>query len=261
MPNPVTGSRPAKNQEQLRDAVLRQCDKYNITHAVLNGWPESLKVWSETDPHRFLRAPMVLQSGTHPLFTPEELRAMNQRGEAAVLGEIMGQYMGLDPGDPILEPYWAMAESLDIPVMIHSGTSFADTAASGYPAFRLRYGDPLLLEDVLVRHPKLRLWIAHGGLPWTEETFALMQQYPRVYMDISTIDWIMGEQGKAGFYGFLSSAVQQGFGKRIMFGSDEMGWPDAIDLAVSTVDEAPFLSAEQKADIFYNNAATFFRIK
>ncbi len=110
--------------------------------------------------------------------------------------------------------------------MIHTGTSFADTAAAGYPAFRLRYGNPLLLENVLVRHPKLRLWIAHGGLPWTEETFALMQQYPRVYMDISTIDWIMGEQGRAGFYGF-----------------------------------PPFLTPEQKADIFYNNAATFFRVK
>ncbi len=46
-----------------------------------------------------------------------------------------------------------------------------------------------------------------------------------------------------------------------MFGSDEMGWPDAIDLAFSTVDHAPFLTPEQKADIFYNNAATFFRVK
>src|SRR5579863_408406 len=45
MPNPVTGSRPMRTREELRGAVLRTCDKHNITHAVLNGWPESLKVW------------------------------------------------------------------------------------------------------------------------------------------------------------------------------------------------------------------------
>lgn len=44
-----------------------------------------------------------------------------------------------------------------------------------------------------------------------------------------------------------------------MFGSDEMGWPDAIGLAIITVDQAPFLTAEQKADIFYNNAAAVFQ--
>jgi predicted TIM-barrel fold metal-dependent hydrolase len=64
--------------------------------------------------------------------------------------------------------------------MIHTGTSFPGTPYFGYPAFRLRLGDPLLLEDVLVKHPKLRLWIAHGGEPWTEETIALTAEYPQI---------------------------------------------------------------------------------
>lgn len=45
-----------------------------------------------------------------------------------------------------------------------------------------------------------------------------------------------------------------------MFGSDEMSWPDAIGLAIKGVDSAPFLTPEQKADIFYNNAVEFFRL-
>jgi predicted TIM-barrel fold metal-dependent hydrolase len=144
----------------------------------------------------------------------------------------MSQYAGMEPSDPILEPYWAVAETMNVPVMIHTGTSFPGTAYKGYPNFRLRLGNPLLLEDVLVKHPKLRLWIAHGGLPWSEETFALMAQYPQIYMDISTIDWTGGEAGRPAFHQFLAEAIVRGLGKRIMFGSDEMGWPDAIGLAI-----------------------------
>ena len=140
----------------------------------------------------------------------------------------------------------AKAEELDVPVMIHMGTSFPGTAYSGYPAFRLRLGNPMLLEDVLVKHPKLRLWIAHGGLPWTQEMFALMRQYPQLYMDVATIDWIGGAAGRPAFHAFLKDAINRGLGKRIMFGSDEMAWPDAIGLAVEGVDSAAFLTPEQQ---------------
>lgn len=48
--------------------------------------------------------------------------------------------------------------------------------------------------------------------------------------------------------------------KRIMFGSDQMVWPEAIDVSIAAINEAPFLSAEQKRDILYNNAARFLRL-
>ena len=50
------------------------------------------------------------------------------------------------------------------------------------------------------------------------------------------------------------------FGKRIMFGSDQGEWPGVIGPAIDIIDEAPFLTKEQKADIFYNNAARFLRL-
>ena len=49
-------------------------------------------------------------------------------------------------------------------------------------------------------------------------------------------------------------------GKRILFGSDQMYWPDAIGEAIKSVRTAPFLSEEQKRDILYNNAARFLRL-
>ena len=260
VPNPVTGVAAAANPQALRDAVIQACERYHIAHAVLNGWPGTLQSWAKSDSQRFILAPMVLNNDRTPVISVSDLRSEIKNGRAGALGEIMSQYAGLDPSDPILEPYWALAESMDVPVMIHTGTSFPGTPYKGYPNFRLRLGNPLLLEDVLVKHPKLRLWIAHGGLPWREETFALMAQYPQVYMDISTINWIGGEAGKPAFQQFLAESIGRGLEKRIMFGSDEMGWPDSIELAIKGVDSAPFLSPQQKTDIFYENAMTFFRL-
>jgi len=45
-----------------------------------------------------------------------------------------------------------------------------------------------------------------------------------------------------------------------MFGSDQMIWPDTIRIAIETIESADFLSADQKRDIFYNNAARFLRL-
>jgi predicted TIM-barrel fold metal-dependent hydrolase len=54
--------------------------------------------------------------------------------------------------------------------------------------------------------------------------------------------------------------VEAGFGKRIMFGSDAMVWPQTIPIAIQSIESADFLTSEQKRDIFYNNAARFLRL-
>jgi len=204
---------------------------------------------------------MVLEADARPVLSIEALRRQFTNGEAKLLGEMMTQYAGLRPDDDVLEPYWKLAEELDVPVMLHTGTSFPGTAYAGYPNFRLSLGNPMLLEEVLIRHPRLRVWLAHGGLPWKQETFALMSQYPQVYMDVSTICWIGGASGRPEFHAFLKEAINRGLGKRIMFGSDQMAWPDAIGLGIEGVDSAEFLSPEQKRDIFYGNAVRFLRLK
>jgi hypothetical protein len=55
--------------------------------------------------------------------------------------------------------------------------------------------------------------------------------------------------------------MNAGFGKRLMFGSDQMVWPDAIGLAIEGIESASFLTEEQKRDIFYTNAVRFFRLE
>ena len=54
--------------------------------------------------------------------------------------------------------------------------------------------------------------------------------------------------------------MDAGFGKRVMFGSDNMVWPETIGRSIEVIQQAPFLSETQKRDILYNNAARFLRL-
>src|SRR5947209_19662048 len=79
-----------------------------------------------------------------------------------------------------LEPYWALAEELDIPVGIHMGPVPPEAAYVGFPEYRMRLGNPLLLEDVLVGHPKLPVYICHAVGPFLNELLGLLYPHPQV---------------------------------------------------------------------------------
>ncbi|MGH9905382.1 MAG: amidohydrolase family protein, partial [Pyrinomonadaceae bacterium] len=195
-------------------------------------------------------SPFILEAGRPD---PEMLRQEYAAGRLSGMGEIGTQLNGVPPNDPRLEPYFALAEELDLPVLIH-------TLGIGpyMPGFRSAAGSPLLLEDVLVRHPRLRLFVENAGYPYRHEMIAMMYQYPQLYADVSTITWVIP---RIAFYDYLKALVRAGLAKRLMFGSDQMVWPEKIGKAVETIEKAPFLTKEQKRDIFYNNAVRFLRLK
>jgi predicted TIM-barrel fold metal-dependent hydrolase len=97
----------------------------------------------------------------------------------------------------------------------------------------------------------------HAGLPMVEEMIMLMNAHPQVFVDISADNWGVP---RAEFHYLLKRMVQAGYGKRIMFGSDQMVWPDSLPIAVAAIEQADFLTPAQKRDIFYNNAARFLRL-
>ena len=125
------------------------------------------------------------------------------------------------------------------------------------PTFRVAAGSPILLEDVLVRHPDLRLYVENCGFPFSSEMIAMMYQYPKLHCDVSTILWMFGRRASLDHFERL---IQAGLGKRIMFGSDQVIWPESISVAVEAIQSAEFLSPEQRADVFYGNAARFLRL-
>lgn len=82
-------------------------------------------------------------------------------------------------------------------------------------------------------------------------------QYPQLYADMSTITWVVP---RTAFYDHLEALVRAGLGKRLMFGSDQMRWPEKIGEGIQAIREAPFLTKNQKRDILFNNAARFLRL-
>lgn len=251
-PNPVTGEKPLESVEEHIKQTLSMMQRYNVVLGIASGDLESFEQLRQAAPDRIWAGP----SYGIPGLDIENLRAHYKSGRLMVMGEVCAQYDGLSPSDPVLDPYFALAESLDIPACIHMGMSFPGITQSD-PKFRVSFGNPLLLEELLNRHPKLRVWIAHLGFPFLVETIGILNVYPQVYADTSAIDWLSPREG---FYSYLKELIKAGFEKQIMFGSDQMEWPEAIGMAVEAIEKADFLSAEQKRDVLYNNAARFLRL-
>ena len=242
------------NEQALVQQTIAILQRNNV-FGVLSGTPERVRRWSEAAPGRFISA-VEIPFGSDQIDV-ESLRSLYKEGPFTVLGEIENQYAGIAPDDKRMEPYWALAEELDIPVAIHMGEGPPGGPYFGFPNYRVRLGSPLLLEEVLIRHPKLRIYVMHYGSPFVDEMIAILQSYPQVYVDTGGIQWLYP---RSYFYGQLKRLVDAGFGKRIMFGSDQMIWPGVIEPAIAIIEEAPFLTQEQKRDIFYNNAARFLRL-
>ena len=97
----------------------------------------------------------------------------------------------------------------------------------------------------------------HAGYPMLDDLLALLYTHPHVHVDVGIIVFALPH---AAFYRYLQAVVEAGFGKRVMFGSDQMVWPGVIERAIRAIEDAPFLDAQQKRDILYDNAARFLRL-
>lgn len=82
---------------------------------------------------------------------------------------------------PALRTIYKTAEELEMPVMVHTGTSI-------FPGARSKFGDPMALDDVAQDFPDLTILMAHGGRPlWCDTAFYLLRRHPNLYFDISSI--------------------------------------------------------------------------
>lgn len=231
----------------------------NNIFGVLTGQPDELKEWQNYAPDRFyLSAHFNLGKMTAP--SPSEFEELLNSSPYKVIGEISNQYAGIAVNDPRMDPYWALAEKMDIPVAVHMGEGTVGTAYLGMPGlttYRASLSNPLLLEDVLVKYPNLRISVMHYGAPFVDEMIAILGSHPQVYIDIGGIQWYYPREF---FYSHLKKFIDAGYLNRIMFGSDQGSWPGVIEPAIQIIDEAPFLNQKQKREIFYNNAARFLNL-
>jgi uncharacterized protein len=262
-PHPTTGKLPeAKTSADIFRLTLEAMDRYNIKVGVLSGRLETVYAWRAKAPDRFLASalfsgrPASDLAAHDPTPSVESLRREHAAGRLQALGEITSPYEGVDFDGPELAPYFALAAELKMPVGVHTGLTFPGAVSTCCPRYRVERGNPVHLDEVLARNRGLKLYLMHMGDIWQESTLAILHMYPQVYVDVGALVW--GAIPREQFYANLQGLVRAGFGKRIMFGSDQMVWPELIGQAIESIESAPFLSGEQKHDIFYNNAARFF---
>jgi hypothetical protein len=236
-------------------AAFAEMGRHGIVLAVASGPLSHVLRWQKANPNKIVGGAYTGPRDALP--GASELRRLFKAKSLGVLGELGLQYRGLKPSDESLRPYFRLAEQLDVPVALHTGLGDSGTPYSCCPKFRVSLGNPSLVEELLIQHPKLRVSLMHAGYPYLQETKALLYVYPQVYVDIAVVNWALPREE---FHTYLRSLIDAGFGKRIMYGSDQMIWPDMIGTSIKNVESAAFLTAEQKQDIFYNNAARFLRL-
>jgi uncharacterized protein len=254
VPNPETGAPMAvRSGLEHRRLLLNTLRRSNIVRGIVSNLPLSAQEAAVADSAGVLRLGYSLEE----LPTAEDLariRQLHVEGRLTSIGEVETSYQGIGYDDPMMEPLWELAEELDLPVMLHTGAGPTDGYRTN-PRKRLASTDVFALEEVILRHPNIRIVLQHMGYPMGDATLALMGAYSNIYLDTGATDWLVA---RPAFHSYLRKFVDAGYGDRIMFGSDAMTWPDAIPLAIEGIQSSD-LSRSEKRAILYGNARRFFR--
>lgn len=247
-PQPCKGL-PTKitDPQELRPAALAQMDRYNVVQAVVSGDKDSVLAWTDESQDRFVTG---IQISRPDEITYADLERLLRSGRVQVLGELSLQYEFVPIDDESVDPMLSLAHELDIPVHVHVA------GLGGSEDFPIHLGNPLRLAKVMAKYPGLRVYLENAAFPFLEEVTSLMYQYPTVYAEVSTILHLIPRPVA---YRYLKGLIENGLGKRVMYGSDQMVWPEVIGETIEAIEEADFLTDEEKRDILYNNAARFLR--
>ena len=122
--------------------------------------------------------------------------------------KLLPMYAGFSPDDPVLEPLWIYAEKHGLPVLLHMGTTFVAQAPL---AFTL----PRLIEPVAVRHPGVKIILAHLGHPYEGECIAVIRKHENVFADVSALHYRPFQ-----LYHALMLAQEYGVWHKLLFGTD-----------------------------------------
>lgn len=89
------------------------------------------------------------------------------------------------PNDPMAYPLYEVFAEAKLPVLFHTGHSGIGTGMPGGGGIRLKYGNPMNIDDVAVDFPDLPIILAHPSFPWQDEAISICLHKPQVYIDLS----------------------------------------------------------------------------
>jgi len=89
------------------------------------------------------------------------------------------------PNDRLAYPLYEVFAEAKLPVLFHTGHSGIGTGMRGGGGIRLKYGNPMPIDDVAVDFPDMPIVMAHPSFPWQDEAISICLHKPQVYIDLS----------------------------------------------------------------------------
>lgn len=122
--------------------------------------------------------------------------------------KLLPMYAGFRPDDRMLDPLWEYATRHNLPVLLHTGTTFIAQAP-------LDCTLPRRLDPVATRFPEVKIILAHLGHPYEGECVAVIRKHPNVYADVSALHYRPFQ-----LYHSLMLVQEYGVWNKVLFGTD-----------------------------------------
>jgi predicted TIM-barrel fold metal-dependent hydrolase len=184
--HPVLRERP----ETVADVLLREMQSAGVNAALAMGcWNPPESEAAERDPLGIAQTLLVARNvpGLHAVGVADPTRsdAAHLRrvatvlagGQAKALKGYLG-YLHFAPDHVGYQPYYELAERHRLPFIVHTGDTYS-------PYAKLKYAQPLLIDEVAVDHPQVRFVMAHVGNPWLTEAVEVVYKNVNVWVDLS----------------------------------------------------------------------------
>jgi predicted TIM-barrel fold metal-dependent hydrolase len=89
------------------------------------------------------------------------------------------------PNDRLAYPLYEAIAEAKLPALFHTGQTGVGADTRGGGGLRLKYSNPLVLDDVAADFPDMPIVLAHPSFPWQEEALSVATHKPQVYIDLS----------------------------------------------------------------------------
>lgn len=154
---PAATGHPALSSEEIADAAAEH--------------PDVLIPFGSVDPHAGKAA---------------VLRARRLVGEHGVRGfKFHPSLQAFEPNDVRYYPLYEAIAELGVPALFHTGQTGIGAGLPGGHGIKLRYSNPMLLDDVAADFPELTVILAHPSVPWQDEAISVATHKANVYIDLS----------------------------------------------------------------------------
>jgi uncharacterized protein len=236
-----------RQQEHQRLEILRGFGVRAFTSMVYPHKPGMARWLNDWAADFAARTPDCLHTATffaEPSAADDVRRALDQ---GARVFKCHLQVGGYDPNDRLLRDVWGLLADTGVPVVTHCGSSPVPGAFTG----------PGPIADLLARHPRLRLIVAHLGMPEYHEFLGLTERYDRMMLDTTMAFTEFAEEDAP----FPASAIPRlaDLGDRIVLGTDFPNIPHTYGHALRALEHTGLGTTWLRA-VCHDNAARLFAL-